>query len=324
MEQKIADAGPNYQRIDPHLLTSARKALETNETVVPYEPATAPNSIWYHLKNTPDETVRERLAVQLPVYEALRKDSFKKRLGQTLEIAIFRALQQQGAFDDVLGAFRNLGEHGDDKMYSKEDPPLHLGKRAIGGNRRLDFLVRHPDARWAGIEAKNGREWIYPNSSRDDVTDLLSKCLALDAVPVLIARRIHFSTFLVLNTCGVVIHQTYTQLFPSADAALADQAKHKDNLGYHDIRTGNTPDARLINFISQHLPAILPEHREKFEQYKDLIEAYADGSMLYQEFAARVRRRKYGLNEDNDWPDWEDRENWDPDFDPDREPDEDE
>jgi hypothetical protein len=191
------------------------------------------------LHDTPARTIRTRLAAQLPVYQALQKESFKQRLGQTLEIAILRAFQQQNAFTDFLGSFLDLDEHDDSKLYSKEEPPRRLGKRDIGGDRRLDFLVRHPTAGWAGVEAKNIREWMYPD--RKEVIDLLSKCLALDVVPVLIARRIQFSTFVILNACGVIVHQTYNQLFPTADEALADQAKHKSNLGYHDIRTAICP-----------------------------------------------------------------------------------
>jgi hypothetical protein len=249
------------------------------------------------------------------VYEAIRNEAFKKRLGQTLEIAIFRTLEGQNAFEDFLGSFLDLNEHDDSKPYIKEEPPRRLGKRDIEGDRRLDFLVRHPTAGWAGIEAKNNREWIYPN--RKEVIDLLSKCVALDVVPVLIARRIHFSTFVVLNTCGVILHQTYNQLFPTADAALADQAKHKTNLGYHDIRTGNVPDARLIEFISNNLAAVLPEQRKKFDEYKDLVEDFAYGYMDYPQFAARVRRRREGINEDSDWGDIE------PDYDDYEEPDDD-
>jgi hypothetical protein len=179
-----------------------------------------------------------------------------------------------------------------------------LGKHDIGGDRRLDFLVRHPTAGWAGIEAKNTREWMY--SDRKELIDLLSKCIALDVVPVFIARRIHFSAFVVLNTCGVVLHQTYNQLFPTTDTALADRAKDKTNLGYHDIRTGNVPDARLIEFINDNLPTVLPKHREKFDEYKDLVQDFAGGSMSYPEFAARVRRRREGVDEDSDWVDFDD------------------
>lgn len=303
IEQKIADSGPYGMRIDPHHLTPARKELEKDSLVIPYKPQYPPESVWFHLAGTSSDTIRERLEIQLPVYQALQDNLFKKRLGQVLEIAIFRSLEQQNAFGDFLGSFINLDEHDDSQLYQKEEPPRCLGKRDIGGDRRLDFLVRHPDSGWAGIEAKNAREWIYPN--RKEVIDLLSKCVALDIVPVLIARRIHYSTFVVLNTCGVIVHQTYNQLFPSTDSALAEKAKHKNNLGYHDIRIGNHPDGRLMNFIGQNLFAVLPEHRAKFDKYKDLLAKFADGSMLYPEFAARVRRRRNGTNEDADWAELE-------------------
>lgn len=66
-----------------------------------------------------------------------------------------------------------------------------------------------PKAILVGLEAKNIREWLYPQ--REEITELLQKCTAVDAVPVLVARRIHFSTFRVLNPCGVVLHQTYNR-----------------------------------------------------------------------------------------------------------------
>ncbi|MFZ1989751.1 MAG: hypothetical protein WAW96_08260 [Alphaproteobacteria bacterium] len=109
------------------------------------------------------------------------------------------------------------------------------------------------------------------------------------------------STFTVLNPCGLIVHQTYNQLYPAADVALADQARDKNLLGYHDIRTGNQPDARLMKFIGTNLPRVLPESRQKFEDHKDLIEGFVTGETNYDEFAARVRRRREGTDEDNDW-----------------------
>ncbi|MGH7914904.1 MAG: hypothetical protein ACREPW_09685, partial [Candidatus Binataceae bacterium] len=95
LEQKIADAGPYNQRIDPHLLTPARKSLESERLVVPHRPPKARASFWFHLRSTPAETINARLAEQLPVFQAMLKESFTVRLGQTLEIAIWRALLQQ-------------------------------------------------------------------------------------------------------------------------------------------------------------------------------------------------------------------------------------
>ena len=174
-----------------------------------------------------------------------------------------------------------------------------LNGKSPPGEQRLDLLIRHREVGWAGIEAKNIREWLYPG--RKEITDLLGKAVALDCVPILIARRIPFVTFKVLSACGVIFHQTYNQLLPEADRELAEKAKDKQLLGYHDIRMGNQPDARLIKFVTTTLPQILPEARKRFDEYQDLLDDFASGMRSYEEFAARVRRRSEGVDEDRDW-----------------------
>jgi hypothetical protein len=140
--------------------------------------------------------------------------------GQTLEIAVFRSLLAQSALE-FFGAFTNLDAHDDSSLYVKEEPPSSLNGRQIPEQGKFDFLIRHPTSGYAGLEIKNIRQWFYPN--RDEIRDLLFKCCCLDVVPVLIARRIHFSTFSVLNPCGVILHQTYNQLYPTS--ALPCQKK---------------------------------------------------------------------------------------------------
>jgi len=197
-----------------------------------------------------------------------------------------------------FGRFPKLDQHDDSKLYEKEEPPGYLGSHAIPDNRRLDFLSQYPVG-WAGIECKNIREWIYPD--RGELRDLIEKCLYLECIPVLIARRIHISTFFVLNKCGVIIHQNFNQLLPNADAPLAAKAKDKKLLGYHDIRLRNEPDKRLTKFVVENLPKLVDTMRPRWNDYRDLLEAYASGQMLYPEFAARVRRRNAGTHEDGDW-----------------------
>ena len=294
LEQKISDAGPGNQRIDPHILTPVRNALVQEGRVKRVERNNAP---WFHLANTPASTVEERLQEQLPIFRGLQHGNLGLRIGQCLEIAIFRALRKQEK-PDFLGHFRDLDDHDDSSRYSKEEPPQSLSGNSLSGDQRLDFLIRHQEAGWAAIEAKNVREWLYPD--REEVTDLLEKAVALDCVPVLIARRFPFVTFKLLSACGVVLHQNYNQLLPEADRELAEKAKDKRLLGYHDIRLGNQPDSRLIRFITTNLPRLLPEARERFDDYKDLLEAFADHSMGYEEFAARVRRRSDGVDEERD------------------------
>ena len=295
LEQKIADAGPSDQRIDPHILTPARNQLIEEGRITLIRHANAP---WFHLVDTPAPTVRHRLDEQLPVFQSLQRGNLGSRIGQCLEIAIYRALLCQDALD-YLGSFPGLDEHDDSLRYSKEEPPQSLSGKCLPGDQRLDFLIRHPDAGWVAIESKNVREWLYPD--RSEITDLLGKAVALDCVPVLIARRLAFVTFKVLSTCGVLFHQTYNQLLPEAERDLAHKVKDKRLLGYHDIRIGNQPDNRLTKFVTTNLPRILPEARYRFNDYKDLLAAFASHTISYQEFAGRVRRRSGGLYEDGDW-----------------------
>jgi hypothetical protein len=294
LEQKISDAGPYNQRIDPHILTEERNGLVQGGKLVRVDHINMP---WFHLPDTPPSTIQARLDAQLAVYKDLLKGSLRKRMGQTLEIAAFRAMEELDL--TFLGRFKDLAKHDDSKLYAKEEPPQHIGKRALPGDERLDFIVQHAEAGHLGLECKNVREWIYPD--REEIKELLSKCLTLDCVPVLIARRIPFATHLVFGTCGMIMHQTYNQLLPAADQALADQARLKNLLGFHDIRTGNVPDDRLKNFLGRNMLEVAPDAREKFKEYRDLLEDFVSGAMKYEEFAGRVRRRRRGENEDGEW-----------------------
>ena len=144
-------------------------------------------------------------------------------------------------------------------------------------------------------------KWLYPD--RPEIRALLLKSVHADAIPVLIGRRIHFSTFKVFHRCGLIIHQTYNQLFPTADRELAERVRAKDLLGYHDIRVGNQPDNRLLSFIHTNLPNLLDSARASFNDYNDLLTKYATGQMEYPEFSARTRRRANDLPEDSDFDD---------------------
>jgi hypothetical protein len=96
--------------------------------------------------------------------------------------------------------------------------------------------------------------------------------MLLNCVPVIIGRRIPFVTFRLLHPCGVIVHQTYNQLFPASASIIADEARRKDGLGYFDIREGNLPDDRLLKFLTMNLPKIAAEAYERFDQYADLLE----------------------------------------------------
>lgn len=297
LEQKIADAGPNHMRVDPHVLTTARQNLQKQGVIAIRR---AGGIAWYHLSDTSPASIDQKLKTLVPIHDAMQDNQFCKRLGQALEIAVYRALIAQPQLS-TLGAFLDLHEHDDKHLYGKEEPPSTVSSRTCKG--RLDFIVITKTGGFAGIEVKNTREWLYPD--RDEVRASLEKCTALDIVPVLVARRIPYVTFKLLNACGAIIHQTYNQLFAAADGELANKAKHKDLLGYHDIRLGNQPDTRLVKFVSTNLPGLIHSQRTVFDDFKDLLRAFGTGDMPYEEFAARVRRRIAGTNEDHDWDEYD-------------------
>jgi hypothetical protein len=292
LEQKISDAGPTNQRIDPHILTEARRVLEQRGVVVPVHSGGVP---WFHLKDTDPEALKIRLAELTTLHRQTQRPQFVTLVGQTLEIATFRALQAQTSLN-FFGNYPDLTAHDDSTLYSKEEPPSSLSGRQIPSGKKLDFLIQDPHGGYAGIEVKNIREWLYPD--REEIRAMLFKCCALDVVPVLIGRRIHYSTFSVLNPCGVIFHQTFNQLYPDSAKELAAKVRDKRLLGYHDVRLGNQPDARLTRFIHENLPRILSTARIPFDVFKDLLSGYANGVHSYKSFAARVKRRMRGEPED--------------------------
>jgi hypothetical protein len=295
LENKISDGGPNPQRIDPHVLTDALHRMTKDGRVVRERRRAGAN--WFQLASTPRSIVEARYAEQDPVYQQITDRSLVVRLGQTLEIAISRAINQRWQYP-FFGYFRDLNDHGDDIPYSKVEPPSYQGRYAIDNDKKVDFLLMSPGAGAVAVEAKNIREWIYPD--RSEIREFLLKSVQLNAVPVLIARRIHISTFFVMSKCGVILHENFNQLLPAADVDVFNAARDKLSLGYHDLRLGNQPDARLLSFIGDKLPGLLVEARARFDAFKDLLEAYATGKMPYEEFAARVRRRDAGVAEDSD------------------------
>lgn len=297
LEQKIADAGPYNQRIDPHILTVCRRELTTENRIIRYEDGDTP---WFHLNDASPAKVKKRLKELKPIHAAIRGQNFTRRVGQALEIAVWRALAGQPTLD-FFGNYPDLDAHDDSELYKKEEPPSSISGRAIPTDQKLDFMARHPSGTWAGLEVKNIREWLYPD--RSEITDFLQKCLHLDAVPVLIGRRIPYVTRRILKPCGVLVWETYNQRYPAADADLAEKAKDKNLLGYHDIKLGNEAGPYFEHFIGTILPEELPNAKERFDEYRDLLVGYVFENMPYAEFSARVRRREEGTNEDHDWPD---------------------
>jgi hypothetical protein len=91
LEQKISDAGPNDQRIDPHVLTVVRNAMVRANQI---RRLTYDNVPWFALPETPENVLAQRLHSQRQTLRELNRGDLSQRIGQTLEIATYRALLQ--------------------------------------------------------------------------------------------------------------------------------------------------------------------------------------------------------------------------------------
>ncbi len=282
LEQKISDAGPTNQRVDPHNLTTARKRLERSGVITVEE---TDRNCWYRLVDTPRHEWESHLRQIEPILDRL--DNHGSLIGDTLEVTVFRALQSESEQHNMvfLGGFPGL-DPSDEDTWKKSDAPVFVSGRSLSGGCRLDFIILHSVAGPVGVEVKNVRKWFYPRA--DEVRDFLRKCCELNAVPVMLCRRYAHIMFQLLSPCGVLIHQTYNQRLPESMSVVAEDARHKDLLGYHDIRLGTVPDRRLRTFIGDNLPSVLPEARQRFDHHRDLLWEFATRKMTYKDFISLI------------------------------------
>lgn len=125
----------------------------------------------------------------------------------------------------------------------------------------------------ADIEAKNLREWL--SASSREVWSLIGRALRIDAVPVLIARKILFPAYYVFRRIGLLAYQMHFQFFPPEMEATVAEIKHKDGLGFSDIRCSHEPPATLIRYFAEHLPRLAVPALQRFLEHKEMLSGYA-------------------------------------------------
>jgi hypothetical protein len=161
------------------------------------------------------------------------------------------------------------------------------------------------------VEVKNVRSWIYPWSH--ETWDLLGKVGAFpDVVPILIARRIHATTFRFFKDVGALGCATHRQWFASRGTVRAnidpdEFTRIRATFAFHDAVLLDDPQAtsdHVITFFSRTLgrtsasseQSLMDTQAEKWrvaapiaEAYRDLSrEDLADREDLWLEFAQEI------------------------------------
>jgi len=280
LEAKICEAGPGNMRANPHYITQALTSLQNEDRIqqpetvslTPQGPQTKLFTLpsWDPTSNASD---RERLERIIPAYrEYLRFQNQDN--GVSLETVVQEAIKRSEQF-----TWHN--EPG-------RAPPggtKFSGIDITGPEGTLDHYLVHNQIP-IGVEDKNHRDWFYPGDPH--IRTLLGKCVSYHMLPVLVTRRVHFTTRLVFSRLGAIALETYFQFIqPKHEQPLAD-VRHKDGVGFADIRFTDIPPAHVTNLFSKLLPNLIPRSWETFNNNINLIRDYSEEKITYRELTVEL------------------------------------
>jgi hypothetical protein len=279
LEQKISEQGPTGQRVDPHLVGLAiMDLLELRRLRTHHHLATG-TSKWYSNLLARDPVVQARLDELAPLYDSVSGKAFGNQTGDALEIVVFRCLENiyanapRFAYQGYFHLTEAKNEHN---RFRKTQPPKNIG--ACLTTKEADFLQYGHDAGPLCIECKNYREWIYPH--HEVIKQLIIKADDLNAVPLFIARRIHYTALSnLLQPAGIIAHETYFQYYPSDQAQLAAKVSHKRSLGFTDVVATDVPHERTVRFFETILPSLVSTMAQRWRRNRTSLRRYADGKI---------------------------------------------
>lgn len=248
-------------RANPHHITTALNALiESTEVIIASSVSAGPGkqltplyapSSW----NPRTKRDSERLQRITTAYTEFLRVTQDEDNGKSLETIVQGAIEQSGQFH----------------WYNTPGNPPAQGLTISGSPitnasyGTLDHYLTHlmPPGIPIGVEDKNYREWIYPYHPH--IKTLLGKCQSNNMLPVLVARKIHYTTRMVFHYLGAVAFETHFQCFSPQFASRLADARHKDGLGFADLRFTEDPPTHVTKLFSNTLPKIIQSSWEKFK-----------------------------------------------------------
>lgn len=280
---KISEAGPDNQRIEPHLLgLSKNEHVNFTGRIKVHKHPLSGSYKWYAPARFSYADIEEKLDHLVSVRARTLDRKFTDLLGDTLEISVFKILQQMNKDDRrfrFVGGF-DLSNRNDNGHFPKISAPPHASGRMTYGDP--DFLIYHPAGETLLVECKNIREWVNP--SNDKIKQVIGKALDLDAVPVFITRRLPWVTkFKFCKPAGIIAHETYKQLYPDTPGghALAAEVKKVRGLGYFDVIATEEQQDRTVKFFEVDLPGLITGSYERFQTHKADLRRFVDSEITW-------------------------------------------
>src|SRR5713101_8389851 len=178
LEVKISESGPPDKRPEPHILATALKTLMASDEVKQYKPkgeSSKEESVFYTLTPFYPDVAKKRVDELLVPYRIYRmladKEEYCSQVLENIASASFQA----------AGHYTSLGK--------------------LPSTAPLDGVYQM-ESHKIGNEVKNAREWVYPHSGR--IWVMIRKCLEIEAVPFLLARKLPFVTRAIFSRIGIL------------------------------------------------------------------------------------------------------------------------
>ncbi|HEY8768515.1 MAG TPA: hypothetical protein VIP09_14845 [Dehalococcoidia bacterium] len=280
LESKISEAGPFPQRAQPVSITDAIRSLKLRNTIRTEIPDTELSTPAYSLASADSQIPASRRDQILQAYSAYTTAAGDDKMcAQALETVVHNSLTSSSSFS----VLHSEVVHGRPKQ-------IAIGTSTLDNSAPLDHVARHDGTGLVfGIEDKNYREWIYPDSHVPHLKRFLSKCIRNNITGLLITRKLPYVTRLFLKRLGVLGFETHHQYFnPNMTTALKE-ARSSDGLGFHDISFTTEENPNLTTYLNHLNHSTLTSYAEMFDKNRSAIEAFAvQDTIGYQELLNEI------------------------------------
>lgn len=264
LESKISEAGPNNMRAEPDFITKATKALLKEGILKSVFEKMKYCEMVFYLSEDYDENSnvdKERFNYIKKLYEKYFEFSHsQKNCGFVLEKIIKKAAIDSDKFTIIGGP-----------GYSTNNLPVN-GKKIVGD---IDLiLLEKKTSKAICVEVKNKREWLYGKSK--DIWSGINKAISNELPLVLIARKFPYITRIFFKELGILGFETHNQYFHPKLQEKMSEIKHKDGLGFADIRFSEEPEERHVNFFKNTITTQIISSRKKFFENEEILLKYSE------------------------------------------------
>ena len=295
LEIKISEAGPSNQRVEPVLLSASLRELK-DEGAVKVHRSDDINMDFIVPKDFGKRGDASRFRRIRKLYKEFdHYAGLNHYCGLYLEKLLYETLLEADDLYHVIGCGPTLGSDGK-LMKPSGSEVLYFNGKEVYGKAGFDLFAVHKKTGIPfGIEAKNLRKWLYPDSR--EIWRMIARSCSVDCLPILAARKIAYVSYARLfYPCGILGFQTQFQYFnPEVlkDSDHFTEIIKKDGLGFADIKTTDQIPNHFRKFFQEILPKNIEDYYKRFMDNKELLKEYAIDEKLAENMNSHKRKSLY-------------------------------